>query len=54
MEWVGGGARQHRKQKAFLVVSNIWLLCVILLGLNPVQYRKAVCRMLSFWFIMKN
>ena len=25
----------------------------ILLDLNPVQYRKAVCRILSFEFIMK-
>ena len=42
-------------RRASFAVSNIWLrtaLCVILFDLNPVQYRKAVCRILVVWFIM--
>ena len=37
-------------------MSIIWLrteLRVILLDIDPVQYSKAVCRILRFWFIMK-
>ena len=42
--------------KHLLQVLNIQLklhyICVILLDLNPVQYRIAVCRILIVWFSM--